>query len=179
MFGYSRIKHKVFTLSRDISVKITPGLRLDTKFLCINELKSEQYKEIKELQGQLSVTYLKWRYCSPDTYVLLAYFKDKLAHVEWIVPARKIRGRYPFVNGKASSIISCLTHEDFRGKGIYPSQLQEVVQSDIQADLFWIWTAFDNKASLKGIYKAGGKEAGEAIQRKWLWGLFCSIKYFS
>jgi hypothetical protein len=52
-----------------------------------------------------------------------------------------------------------------------------VIKSQIPAEQFWIWTPFDNKASLRGIVKAGGKEAGEVIQRKWLWGLFSSVQY--
>jgi hypothetical protein len=177
MFGYSRINHKVFTLPGDPVNTVTPKLKLDSTLLCVYELTTVQSRQIKKLQGRLAVTYLKWRYGSEDTYVLLAYYKDRLVHIEWVVPAQKIKARYPFINDNSYAIISCMTCENFRGLGIYPSQIQEVVKSEIPSSKFWIWTPFNNKASLKGIAKSGAKEAGEIIQKKRLWGLFSSVQY--
>jgi len=176
--GCSRIKHEVFTLSRKLPDRVTAKVELSTKLLGLNELTSEHWRLLRGLQGRFTVLYLKWRYGSPQTYILLAYVDKTLVHIEWIVPARKIRFRYPFVTEDSYSIISCLTSQSFRGLGIYPSQIQKVVESDIPAKTFWIWTPSANAPSLKGICKAGGIKAAELVQKKWLWGCISHIEYF-
>ncbi|MHC4131438.1 MAG: hypothetical protein ACYSR3_05510 [Planctomycetota bacterium] len=168
----------MFTLPGESANIITPKLKLDSTLLRISELSSVQSRQIRKLQGRLALTYLKWKYGSEDTYVLLSYYKDQLVHIEWLVPAQKIRTRYPFINNNSYAVISCLTREEFRGLSIYPSQLQEVVKSKIPAKRFWIWAPFDNKASLKGICKAGAKEAGQVIQIKWFWGIYSRTEFF-
>jgi hypothetical protein len=178
MFGYSRIKHEVFRVSKELSDKVHTQVDINTQISRLNELTPKQWKQLRELQGQFSVLYLRLRYGSADTYILLAYVEEELVHVEWIVPANKIRGRYPFVTKDSYSIISCLTSQSFRGLGIYPSQIQEVVKSNIPAKLFWIWTAYSNVPSLRGIGKAGGVKVAEIVQKKWFWGCISYIKYF-
>ncbi|RAJ75702.1 hypothetical protein CLV59_109316 [Chitinophaga dinghuensis] len=54
----------------------------------------------------------------------------------------------------------------FRGKGIYPSLLQFMLQYEVdKADRYWIIHAPENKASLKGICKAGFRHAGDLYVR--------------
>ena len=178
VLGYSEIKHIVFTLPRDTVTVVSPMVKLDTRILPIKVLTNKDWKQIKELQGRLGTIYLKWKYGSPETYVLLAYVDKALAHIEWIVPANKIRVRYPFVTEGSYSVISCLTLPRFRGLGIYPSQIQKVVESDIPAKMFWIWTPSTNTPSLKGICKAGGIKVAELVQEKWFWGCKSCIAYF-
>lgn len=179
MFGYSQIKHEVFTLSKNLPQRVTAKVELNTKLLRLNELTTEHRRLLNGLQGRFAVLYLKWRYGSPQTYILLAYVDKTLAHIEWIVPAGKIMGRYTFVTKGSYSIISCLTSQSFRGLGIYPSQIQKVVESDVPAKMFWIWTPSTNTPSLKGIYKAGGIKVAEFVQQKWFWGCISRIRNFS
>lgn len=179
MFGYSSIKHEVFTLPKNLSDKVTAKVELNTKLLHLNELTPKHWRQLKELQGRFAALYLRWRYGSPDTYILFAYVEETLAHIEWIVPSGKIRGRYPFVTEDSYAIISCLTLPRFRGLGIYSSQVQKVVESDIPARMFWIWTASTNMPSLKGIRKAGGVKVGEFVQKRWFWGCMSHIEYFT
>lgn len=178
MFGYSSIKHEVFTLSKNLSDKVTAKVELNTKLLHLNELTPKHWRQLKELQGRFAALYLKWRYGSPETCILLAYIDKTLVHIEWMVPAGKIRRRYPFVTEDSYSIISCLTSENFRGLGIYSSQIQKVVESDIPAKMYWMWGTSTNVPSLKGIRKAGGVKVGEFVQKKWFWGCISRVEYF-
>jgi hypothetical protein len=157
---------------------VSPKVSVDTEVVRIKHLTSLQWRHLKQLQGLLNVLYLRLRYGSADTRVLLAYSESALVHAEWIVPARKIRGRYPFVSTGSYAIISCLTSPRFRGLRIYPSQIQRVVKSSIATEEFWIWSASDNVASLKGIRKAGGAKVAELVQKKWFWGCMSRIEYF-
>ena len=179
MFGASQTRNEVFVLKKDkTSDIVTDRVKVTTKILPLRALKHSQLRELSELQGKAAVSYLKFRYGSLNTYILLAYVGKTLAHVEWIVPASKIRFRYNFVTNDSYSIISCLTSQSFRGLGIYPSQIQKVVESDIPARMFWIWTASTNIPSLKGIRKAGGVKVGEFVQKKRFWGCISHVKYF-
>ncbi|MBO9684378.1 MAG: N-acetyltransferase [Flavisolibacter sp.] len=54
------------------------------------------------------------------------------------------------------------TMEAFRGRGIYPALLQFIIRFEQgKADTFWIIHAPENKASLKGIQKAGFNLVGQ------------------
>ncbi len=178
MFGYSETRNEVFTLARRQYHKAESKIKIDMKLLQIRALTAWQWGQVKRLQGKFTVAYLRLRYGGPNTYILLAFAESKLVHVEWIVPACRLRRRYSFVSDDSYSIISCLTSRSFRGLGIYPSQLQKVAQSGIPAKMFWIWTASTNTPSLKGIRKAGGVKVAEVVQKKWFWGCFAKAKYY-
>jgi len=178
MLGYSRVEYEVFTITEKAYKRLNPKVEIETKLLQLREVTSQQWRQLKQLQGQFTVLYLKFRYGAPDAHILLAFAGCELAHVEWIIPAYRLKGRYPFICDNSYSIISCLTTEGFRGLWIYPSQIQKVIESRISAKEFWIWTASTNISSLKGITKAGGIKVGKFIQRKWFWGCISRIKYF-
>ena len=179
MLGVSQVRNEVFVLTKGkISETFTAGVKATTNILPLCGLSKNQWRELSKLQSKAAIFYLRFRYGSPDTYILLAFVEGALAHVEWIVPARKIRSRYPFVTDGSYSIISCFTLQSIRGLGIYPSQIQKVVESNIPAKMFWIWTASTNIPSLRGIRKAGGVKVAELVQKKWLWGFISSIEYF-
>ncbi len=178
MFGYSKIANTVFTLrAGDSGDAVTAKVKVETKLVRMDKMQRRQWRQLKQLQGHLNVSYLKFRYGSSQTYILLGYVGGSLVHVEWVVPAYRIRPRYHFVTDGSYAIVSCLTAPRFRGLGIYPSQIQRVVRSDIPANLFWIWTVSDNTSSLKGIRKSGAVEAGEFIQVNRLWGCISDVKY--
>jgi glycosyltransferase involved in cell wall biosynthesis len=178
MFGGSETTNDVFILKKNgISDIVTPKAEVVTEILQLCTLKRSQMRELKRLQSKATVSYLKLRYGSRNTYVLLAYVDNTLAHVEWIVPADKIRGRYPFVTEDSHSIVSCLTAKGFRGLGIYSSQIQKVITSCVPARTFWIWSACDNIASLKGIRKAGATKVGQFVQKKWLYGIVSCVSF--
>ena len=171
-------KFNLYTLDRVLSRNHFPEIEIEKKILKLNQVSSLQWKEIGEIQGKLSVLYLKFKYGSSNTSILLGYNKGKLAHIQWIVPNRKLKKRYRFLKDGSFSIISCLTPPEFRGNKIYPSLIQELLVSDMfQTKLFWIWTSLDNLPSIRGIEKAGGELAGAFIQRRFLWGLISFIDF--
>lgn len=178
MFGYSRIKYEVFVFPDKQAQGVEPKIEIDTKLLQLSEVTAKQWRRLQDLQGRLAALYLKWQYGSPDTHILLAFTRGRLAHVEWVVPARKIRPRYPFVTENSYSIISCLTARRFRGLRVFPAQLRKIIDSAIPSDQYWIWTASGNLSSIKGIRKAEGVKVGEFVQRKWLWGCVSRTEYF-
>ena len=178
MLGYSKAKNVVFILrAEEISDIASPKVKVDTELLKMDKMTPSHWRKLKQLQGQFDVLYLRIRYGSPNTYILLAYVEKKLAHVEWIVPADRIKSRYSFVTEDSYSIISCLTAPCYRGLGIYPAQLRRVTKSAIPSDKYWIWTTSDNISSAKGIRKAGGIQVLEFIQEKWFWGGISHIEY--
>jgi GNAT superfamily N-acetyltransferase len=177
MLGYSRKKGEVFIFSKEPPQRVSPKIELETKLLRVSEVTAQQWSQLKQLQGKLAVFYLRFRYGSPDTYILLGFAKGKLVYVEWVVPSKKIRSRYPFVKENTYFIMSCLTSPDFRGLGIYPALIQKAVQSHINSKIYWGAAAPTNIPSLKGIYKAGGVKVGEFVQKKWFWGCISHIEY--
>jgi hypothetical protein len=179
MLGYSIIKYEVFTLRCKLSNNVEPQIEIDTKLVKLDELSSLQWKQIKHMQGKIAVSYLKLKYGSPETYLLLAFSKKQLVHIQWIIPAFKMKSRYSFVVDNTYSIISCMTLKKFWGCGVYASQLQKVVLSEIPSEVFWIWAAETNIPSLKGIRKAGASKVAEFFQRKWFWGIITKLDYCS
>ena len=110
MFGSSRVEYEVFTLPKTLPEILQPKVEIDTQLFPLKALTHRLWNQLIKLQGHRRALYLKWRYGSSDTYILMAFIQQLLAHVEWIVPAKKIRGRYPFVSDNSYSIISCLTY---------------------------------------------------------------------
>lgn len=178
MLGMSQNTFEVYTLPTGISHRIVPQIDLDTKLLRLPEISSLQWKQLEKLQRKSSAWYLKLRYGSPDTYLLLAYSQENLIHTEWIVPAKKMKPRYPFISDNSFSIISCYTSEAFRGMKIYPSQIQKIMEGNIPTNVFWIWAETENIASLNGIRKAGGVKAGNFVQTKRFGGIISQVTYF-
>jgi hypothetical protein len=54
------------------------------------------------------------------------------------------------------------TFPPYRGRGLYPLLLQEILRRESEAEWFWIGHDADNLASRRGILKAGFALAGEA-----------------
>lgn len=177
MLGYSKLEYEIFAFPAKPYNLSNPKIELISEIIPVNRISSGQWKDIKKLQGSLSVTYLRWKYSSSETKVLLAYTNENLAYIHWIVPDSKISKRYPFINKNSYAIISCLTANDYRGLSIYPSQLQKTLSHENFNKLFWIWCTRENIASKKGIIKAGAKHKGVFIQTKFLFGILNSIKY--
>lgn len=72
--------------------------------------------------------------------------------------------RFPFMKKGDFEIGPCLTVPEMRGRGIYPRVLSSIVKSyrsQNDAD-FYMLVAPDNRASIKGIEKAGFVRVGTA-----------------
>lgn len=151
--------------------------QFQTTIAPLSQISDSMWRQIHKLQGFWRVFYLRLRYGGPATYVLVAFQDKQLVHIEWLVPYEKMRRHYPFVTPDSYSIIACLTASNFRGKGVYPTQLHRAVTSGLSEDQYWIWATIQNEPSLRGIRKAGGREMGMFTKTKLLFGLLSRICY--
>lgn len=72
--------------------------------------------------------------------------------------------KFPFLKGEDIHIGPCWTHENYRGKGIYPAVLYNVCTEN-KGDKYMI---IDDKniSSQKGVYKAGFSKIGSLIKSR-------------
>lgn len=99
-----------------------------------------------------------------DHLAFVAYLNDSPASFGWMARGKALIGELnhelilPLGN---RYLWNFRTMEAFRGLGIYPALLQYIIQYEIgRAHRFWIIHAPENKASLKGIKKAGFQFVG-------------------
>lgn len=156
---------------------VIPKASIKSEISPMNRITMKKKLDLYRFQGFIRVSYLLMKYGSPKSYLLLAYVDKALVHVEWLIPAEKIKSRYPFVDKNSYSIIACITRPDFRGRSIFPSQIQKVVMSEIPANKYLIWAEKSNIASIKAIEKSGAQHTGFFIQCRVLAGLVTTIKY--
>ncbi len=180
MIGYSEKENIVFTIKKeDTNTPFEPKIETKTIIEKINNLKLIHYHKLKKLIGPVNYFYMRFKYGFKDTYILLCLSNNKIAHIEWIIPAKNIKKRYKFVTNGSYAIIGCVTTPEFRGNGLFPTQIQKVVNSKIPAEKYWIWAGVSNTPSLKGIRRANAQEVGIAKRRKWLFGLFSKAELVS
>lgn len=126
--------------------------------------------ELLALMGNTSVQDVKKRIAN-DNIAFVAYIHQVPAAFGWMA-----RGK-AFIGELKHEIILPLrnrylwnfrTVDAFRGLGIYTALLQYIISFEMErADTFWIIHAPENKASLKGIRKAGFTFVGQLYT---LWG---------
>ncbi len=177
VWGYSKTRFELFELQPRSLTALTPAVDIDTHVTPVGTLNRNQWRQLQRLQGILPTWYLRWRYGSDQTYVLLAYLKEKLVHVEWLVPAEKLRSRYPFLSIGSYSLISCLTDEHCRGLGIFSSQMQCAAKAGFVRQQCLVWAASTNHPSIRAIRKAGAAGIGHFVQTKRFWGLLSHVEY--
>jgi GNAT superfamily N-acetyltransferase len=105
-----------------------------------------------------------------DNIAYVAYIKNIPAAFGWVARGKATIGELahemvlPIGN---RYLWNFRTLEAFRGLGIYPALLQYITrQEKVAANRFWIIHAPENKASLKGIKKAGFHYVGRLYSNK-------------
>jgi hypothetical protein len=175
---YSKGKYIVFLLLQDLQEsQVQPGI--DVKFeLCkVQEISKHVRGQIAQLQSYLYYMYLRLRYGTSETLLGLAWHDKKLAHASWIIPAEACKARYDFIPKGNYIIGPCRTSSCYKGQGIFPFVLQQLVSCLPGRQECWIFANEDNIASLKGISKAGAKKVGTFVHTRVLWGIFSHLKY--
>jgi hypothetical protein len=176
---YSEYIGEAFVLYHDQQFNdITPKIEVKTEILPLHSLGRKVAKEVINLQGRQAFMYLYFTYGSKETLLALAWVGEQLAHVEWVVPYKKCRRRYPIIPEKMCMISASQTIPPFRGNRIFPFVLQRICRHTPGWDEYWILVNEKNAASIKGIEKAGARHVGRFIQKLWLWGCFTNIKYY-
>lgn len=84
---------------------------------------------------------------------------NKVIHYSYVVPKCY---KFPFLDSNSVEIGPCMTDKDYRGKGIYPSVLNNIVSDTIGKK--YIIINDSNASSIRGVIKAGFKaKTGEII----------------
>ncbi len=100
-----------------------------------------------------------------DNKAFVAYINDQPASFGWLARDKAKIGElnHEFILPQGNRYLwNFRTLEAYRGQGIYPALLQHILQNgDPEANRFWIIHAPENKASLKGIQKAGFEYVGK------------------
>jgi hypothetical protein len=115
------------------------------------------------------------RFKSGDQCILLKK-NDELLHIAWIGYRKEITASYEIgeelkIPARMPSIViyDCWTPEKARGQGAYKTILN-LISSDPKTD-YWIYCLSTNKASEKGILKAGFK-ASHVMNKRCFFGIF-------
>mgnify|MGYP003541589897 CR=1 FL=1 len=105
----------------------------------------------------------KWR--ANDDKAFVAWINNMPAAFGWMARDNAVIGElnHGFILPEGNRYLwNFRTLEPFRGLGIYPALLQYILkEGDKKASRFWIIHAPENKASLKGIRKAGFEYVGK------------------
>lgn len=106
------------------------------------------------LYGTSSIVNLLWYITTFSRFSILVLLdKDIVAHYSYITP--KVF-RFPFMGRMDQQIGPCVTHPDYRGKGIFTNVLKLIpAYYSKKCDLVWTYTTQDDIAAQRAFDKAG------------------------
>ena len=175
---YSQYISEVFVLYRGQQLdEVVPKIEVKTEILPLLYLDKKVTEEIIKLQGYFSFAYLRLFYGSPETFLGLAWVGEKPALIEWAIPSRKLRHRYPFLPEKAYVLVDSYIAPQFVDDRIHLFLLQQIISSLPASNEYWVLVNEKHLASIRGIEKAGAKHVGRYVRKRWLWGCLRSTKY--
>ncbi|MHC1775881.1 MAG: GNAT family N-acetyltransferase [Lentimicrobium sp.] len=104
--------------------------------------------------GTSSLVNLLWYITTFGRFSILVLLdKDVVVHYSYITP--KVF-RFPFMGRRDQQIGPCVTHPDYRGKGIFTNVLKLIpAYYANESDLVWTYTTQDDIAAQKAFAKAG------------------------
>ena len=85
-----------------------------------------------------------------------------VAHTSYVVGSRF---KFRFMRCGDFEIGPCWTNPSFRGRGIYPYVLQQIIRGKGR---YWMIVDDKNNPSIRGVEKAGFQRAGNAQKSRWL-----------
>ncbi len=129
-----------------------------------------------KLHSDRLLIYLFWFIITMGKYQIY-YIKDNngtIIHYSHILPKFF---KFPFMRKEDIEIGPCWTHQNFRGKNIYPFILTLILKNLSFLDrTFYIMTDENNIPSQKGILKAGFKLFAEG-SKKGILGIYYATKF--
>jgi GNAT superfamily N-acetyltransferase len=136
------------------SIKLPVGLQIQecTDTALLAQMGSTTEEEVIKRLANDHVAFVAYMHGEPAAFGWMARGKAQIGELnhELILP---IGNRY---------LWNFRTIETYRGLGIYPALLRYIIQYEAEkASRFWIIHAPENKASLKGIQKAGFQYVGK------------------
>ncbi len=104
--------------------------------------------------GTSSLVNLLWYLTTLGRFSILVLLDNEtVVHYSYITP--KVF-RFPFMGKRDQQIGPCVTHADYRGKGIFTSVLRLIpAYYSKECDLIWTYTTQDDIAAQKAFGKAG------------------------
>jgi len=124
-------------------------------------LSPEQRGFLESRISVLSLTYLLRWHKKGLGWLFFVKSGDDFAHYAFVTPARRYARYFPMMNSEEALLIGpCFTEPEFRGRSIYPRVLQYIVTTLRNEGFgpFYIHTSIDNKASIRGMEKAGFRQ---------------------
>jgi hypothetical protein len=118
--------------------------------------------------GKVSVDAVNQRF-SNDHKAYVAFLDTKPAAFGWVATKKASVGElnHEIVMPAGHRYLwNFRTLEEFRGLGIYPRLLQNIIQAEQDVQCFWIMHAPENKSSESGILKAGFRLASKVSVMK-------------
>lgn len=119
------------------------------------------------IHTRFKMVYVFWYLFTLGRYCIYYVYdeNERIVHFSHVMP--KIY-KYAFMQKKNSIHIGpCWTHENHRGKGIYPAVLSKICTDYTQKNIY-IFTKKENRASQKGIEKVGFKQFATGSKSKYL-----------
>lgn len=111
-----------------------------------------------------SILQIFWHNSKKPYKIHLLYKENRLAHYSVVLPKYY---RFPFMDEYDIEIGPCWTDSQYRGLGLYPAVLQKILETFSKYKKnAWIFCENDNKASIRGIEKAGFEFIGEGRKTK-------------
>lgn len=91
---------------------------------------------------------------------------NELMHVSCVVP---YCWKFNFMGQDDYEIGPCCTKKEYRGRGIYPAVLSYITSLEEYSNAsFWMIISESNKSSIRGVEKAGFRQAGLILKTKFL-----------
>lgn len=122
------------------------------------EIFSPTLAQLKKHQGGIWI-YIFWFIATQGEYkVIYLYDKDRIIHYSHLLPKFF---KFPFMKACDIEIGPSWTDKNFRGKGIFPSVIQYIIENfKKEGRDFYILIHSTNKASLNAIQKTGFELCG-------------------
>lgn len=167
--------HKAIYESVDVIVFQRKGIEVQTSEYTLTSIDKSALAKIENSYTLRIRPLIDSRFKNSDQCILLKKGAE-LLHIAWIGYRKEITASYEIgeelkIPTRMPSIViyDCWTPETARGHGAYKTILN-LISSDPKTD-YWIYCLSTNKASEKGILKAGFK-ASHIMNKRCFFGIF-------
>lgn len=100
--------------------------------------------------------------CLGKVKAYIVYENEKLIHYSYVT---KRCFKFPFLKAEDIEIGPCVTDEAYRGRGIYPEVLRQIVSSELRGGTAYMIISDTNTSSIRGVEKCGFIKTGDKISK--------------
>ncbi len=149
----------------DSNICTVPGLRVD-RYSSKTDVDEGIFNELRAIRGEEMVREVD-KLFSKGCELWIGRLEGKLAGICWSRRGKKRSDYFVPLGESDATILSCFVFPDFRGRKIYPTMLETMVNvmlSQDQTGNVYIDCKSWNTASIRGIQKAGFISIGKAVR---------------